>query len=285
MTCCNNGKVALQVFPKPPELLNKLWHADTVEGRILKEIARSINNAVCLTSIKVKTKVFGRGFSPNIIFEKKTTQLAGPLHLADGERPYFAQLYLHDPHLESSERFRNMSIPANMTKSQKKILEQLLRKIQTLLHEHNPFVKDFKQVLEIPSDELKIGKIVITAKAKPEAEHTRCYNEQLNLQEVSILKNSEPHDLVLQQRGGTLQDISDINPKVMPLHLTHLFPYGTYGWDPNIKHTYGKRRVTTREFYVYHMNQRNSDSDFLQLAGRLYQEWCCMGWIAVENQK
>ena len=46
-------------------------------------------------------------------------------------------------------------------------------------------------------------------------------------QEVSILKNSEPHDLVLQLRGGTLQDISDLNPKGMSLHFTLLFPYGT----------------------------------------------------------
>ena len=105
------------------------------------------------------------------------------------------------------------------------------------------------------------------------------------MQEVSILKNSEPHDLVLQLRDGPLQDISDLNPKGMALHFTLLFPYGTYGWDPETMHTDGKRRVTTREFYVYHLNQRDSKSDYLFQAGRLFQEWCCMGWIAVENQK
>ena len=262
-TCCNNGKVVLESFPKPPESLNKLWYADTVEGRLFRENARSINNAVCLTSIKVKTKDFGKGFSPNIIFEGKATQLAGPLQAYDGERPYFAQLYLHDPQLESSERFKNMSVPANMTKSQKKILEQLLIRIQKILHEHNPFVKDFKQVLDIPSEELKLGKIVITAKEKPREEHQRRYNKHLSLHEVSILKNSEPHDLVLQLRGGSLQDVSDLNPKGMPLHFTLLFPYGTYGWDPSRKHTDGKRRITTGEFYVNHMNQRDNQSAYL----------------------
>ena len=211
-------------FAQPPIELDKLWHADTVEGRLLRENARSLNNAVCLTSIKVKTKDFGKGYSPNIIFEGKVTQLAGPLKASDGDRPYFAQLYLHDPLLESTQRFKNMTIPANMTKSQKKILEHLLQKIQSILHKHNPFVKDFKQVLDIPSDDLLLGKIVITAKARPIGEHQRRYNEQLKLQEVSILKNSEPHDLVLHLRGGSLQDISDINPKGMPLHFTLLFP-------------------------------------------------------------
>lgn len=139
--------------------------------------------------------------------------------------------------------------------------------------------------MDISSNDLKLGKIVITAKAKPKEEHQRRYNEQLNLQEVRILKNTEPHDLVLQLRGGSLQDVSDLNPKGMPLHFTLLFPYGTYGWDPNKKHADGKRRITTREFYVYHINQRDNGSDFLHMAKRLFQEWCCMGWIAVENQK
>ena len=197
-TCCNNGKVILEQFPEPPQSINELWHAATPEGRIFRENARSINNAVCLTSIKVKTRDFGKGYNPSIIFEGKATQLAGPLQAEDGDRPYFAQLYLHDPLLESGERFKNMTIPANMSAAQKKILEKILFKIQTALHEHNPFVKDFKQVIEIPAKDLKEGKIVISAKARPKGQHTRRYNEQINLQEVSILKNNEPHDLVLQ---------------------------------------------------------------------------------------
>ena len=107
----------------------------------------------------------------------------------------------------------------------------------------------------------------------------------MNLQEVSILTNSQPHDLVLQRRGGGLQDISDLNPKGMPLHFTLLFPHGTYGWNPEQMHTTGKRRVTTREFYVFHLNQRDDQQDYLHKARRLYQEWICMSWLAVENQK
>ena len=102
---------------------------------------------------------------------------------------------------------------------------------------------------------------------------------------MSILTNSQPHDLVLQLRGGGLQTISDLNPKGMPLHFTLLFPYGTYGWNPETKHADGRRRVTTREFYVYYLNQRDNDRDYIHLAGRLFQEWICMAWVAVENQK
>ena len=126
------------------------------------------------------------------------------------------------------------------------------------------------------------GKIVISAKSRPTGEHARRYNEQLNLQEVSILTSSEPHDLVLEKRGGGLQTISDLNPKGMPLHFTLLFPYGTFGWDPNTPHKKGKGRVTTREFYAYHLNQRDLLGDYLHLAGRLFQEWI---WVVVESQR
>ena len=158
----------------------------------------------------------------------------------------------------------------------KKILGSVLTKVQNLLHDHNPFVKDFKQIIEIPSEELGLGKIVISAKARPTGEYERRYNAQINLQEVSILTRPEKHDLVLQLRCGSLQSISDLNPKGMPLHFTVLFPFGTYGWDPEKKHVDGKRRVTVREFYVYHLNQRSNSSDFLHLAGRLFQEWICL---------
>ena len=71
----------------------------------------------------------------------------------------------------------------------------------------------------------------------------------------------------------------------MPLHFMLLFPYGTYGWDLEMRHADSERRVTIREFYVYHLNVGDVVNDDLHLAGRLFQEWICMAWVAVENQK
>ena len=284
-TCCGGGKVRLAAFPLPPEEINRLWHADTAEGRVFRQNARSINGAVCLTSLLVKERRFDGGFTPNVVFEGRVTHMAGPLQAAEGEVPRFVQLYVHDPQLETGQRFKNMYIPAHMSGPQKVLLEGVLATVQQELHNHNPFVRDFKQIMEIGEDQLGQGKIVISAKARPVGEHERRYNDQLNLQEVSILTNSEPHDLVLQRRGGTLQTISDLNPKRMPLHFTLLFPHGTNGWDIEQRHQDGKRRITTREFYVYYLNQRDPTRDYIHLAGRLFQEWICMAWVAVEDQK
>ena len=248
--CCQNGKVILPALPDPPETLQKLWNENTPEANLFRKHCRSINNAVCLTSIKVKERTFEGGYNPSVIFQGKVMQFSGPLQAEAGETPVFAQLYVHDPNLQESQRFANMSLPANMSQGQKEMLRGVLRNVQNVLQEVNPFVNDFKQIIEMPDEELAKGILVINAKARPTGEHCRRYNEQTNLKEVSVLTSCQPHDLVLNKRGGGLQTISDLNPKAMPLHFTLLFPYGTYGWDQDQKQTGGVRRVTPREFAV-----------------------------------
>ena len=69
----------------------------------------------------------------------------------------------------------------------------------------------------------------------------------------------------------------------MPLHFTLLFPYGTYGWNPETKHADSKRHVTTRKFYVFNLNKRDIDCDYINLVGWLFQEWIYLALVAVEN--
>ena len=91
--------------------------------------------------------------------------------------------------------------------------------------------------------------------------------------------------MILQKKGGGLQEINGMNPKGMPLHFVLLFPHGTYGWDSEETHEDGRRRITCREFYAFHLNVRNNMFGYVHMAGRLFQEWLCMAWVAVEDQK
>lgn len=217
----------MKPFPKPIPKINALWHEQTVNGRLFRENSRSINNAVCMSSLQANERY--QGYTPSVIFNGKVHQRIGPLLPETNERPRYAQLYVQDRIQESTIRFQNMNIPTSTTKLQKKRLETILEDVIEDLHEYNPFVKDFKQIMKLPNQDLQRGKIVISAKCHPREEHERRYNEQINLNEVSILTNNKPHDLVLQKRGGGLQEIHDMNPKAMPLHFTLLFPYGTFG--------------------------------------------------------
>ena len=250
----------------------------------MRKFSRELNNAVCLSSIQVKERRFS-GYNPTVIFQGKVSHRAGALLPPDGETPKFVQLYVFDPALENTQRYENMVLPTSVSNSDRINLKRILDVIQNVMHQNNPFISDFKQILELSDEDLADGKIVVSAK-KPTNEHARRYNLQTNLQEVSILTNESPHDLVLQKRGGGLHTISDLNPKGMSFHFTLLFPFGTAGWDPNEMHSDGKRRITTREFYAYHIQVRNNDNfNFLHLACRLFQEWICVAYVIVENQR
>ena len=65
------------------------------------------------------------------------------------------------------------------------MLSGILETVQNELHDHNLFIQDFLQIKDIPEEDIGQGKIVISAKKRPAAEHERRYNEQHNLQEVS----------------------------------------------------------------------------------------------------
>merc|ERR1711940_464577 len=114
------------------------------------------------------------------------------------------------------------------------------------------------------------GKLVISESAKPAEEHERRYNAPTGFNEVSVLTNETRYNIVIHKRGGGLQEIKDLNPKSMPLHFTLLFPQGTFGWDPTEKHADGKRRVTIREWYIYHtFSRENNNRNYIHSAGRL----------------
>ena len=284
--CCLSGQIDLPKFPCPPQNLHDLWFGDSEEAKIFRKYSRILNNAVCLSSVLVGSIPI-TGFNPSIIYQGKVTQLLGSLRAEDGVTPTFAQLYVLDSNLETTTRYSNMMVPENTPENVKQILRNLLERVQQVIHQINPFVKDFIQILDIPEDQLQGGKVVISAGGHPQEGHQRVYNAQTNLQELRIVTNEEKHDLVIHRRsGGGFQKISDLNPKAMPLHFTLLFPAGTPGWDQYLKHRDNdNKRVTPREFFAYHLNKRNTDSDYIFQATRLFQEWILISWITCENQK
>ena len=155
------------------------------------------------------------------------SNITGPLIAEDDEQPRYAQIYIHDPATQHTVRIENMSLPMSLSEKQRKTLTKIMKKLQDLMFEVNPYVKDFLHIAEIPDDDLKEGKLVISCKARPDGEHERRYNKQQSLSEVSVLTNSEPNDLVLRKCGGGLTSISDLNPSAQPLHFILLFPFGT----------------------------------------------------------
>ena len=283
--CCNSGKVILDAFPDPPSLLQELLTKDSDDGNLFRKNTRTFNNALTLSSLQVRIKRFDNGFTPSVIFEGKVCQRIGPLFPEEGEEPKFAQLYVHDPSTEQTKRVENMNLPTNMTEKDVRITKNILLKLQQMLKDINPYVKDILHICEIPDQELSVGKLIISCKERPKGSHERQYNLQQSFSEVSVLTNSVPGDMVLQKRGGGLQKIFDIHPSAQPLHFVLLFPFGTKGYDVEAKHLGKAKRVSPREFFSYHLNMRCLASDFLFRFGRLFQEYVCLAFTTMESQR
>ena len=132
----------------------------------------------------------------------------------ENEQPRFAQLYVHDPATQHTNRVKNMNLPASLSSKQTESITKTMKKLQDLMMEVNPFVKDFLHICEIPDEEIKEVKVIISCKARPAGEHDRRYNVQQSLSEVSVLTNSQQGDLVLRKRGGKTVSVylQPINP-------------------------------------------------------------------------
>ena len=281
--CCLQGKVQLPKFPDPPPVLREYWHGNFPSAKLFRKHCRSINNAVCLTSLQVRERRLP-GFNPSVIFQGRVFQRLGPLLPEPGIQPKFAQLYVLDPQLERTERFNKLSLPAGMSEIDKNGMRSILEEVQGAIHDNNPYVQDFKQILDLPEEDLDDGKIVISASARPAEGHARVYNAQENLQELRVVTNERPHDLVVHLRSGELSKVSDLNPKAMSLHFTLLFVNGTTGWDQHMQQTSGKR-VSPREYIAYQLQKRQTGSDYIFRAERLFQEYILTAYTTMENQR
>ena len=155
-------------------------------SKVFLKYIRPLNNALCLSSLQANYQLY-RNYNPSVIIQGQVHQYAGPLQAREGETPVFAQLYVQDPSLELTTRFANLTVPANITAQEKSKLRTLLQELQDTLREFNPFVHDFCQIISIPDEELGNVKLVISAKARPQGEHERRYNQQVMISSIPPL--------------------------------------------------------------------------------------------------
>ena len=131
--CCRKGKVELPLFPRPPEPILQLFTGTDRKSKVFREHARSINNAVCLSSLQVEERRLN-GYNPCVVFQGSVKHRLGPIQHEDGEQPRYAQLYVHDPALELTARFENMYIPASTSMADRTLLQEILHDVQDKLH-------------------------------------------------------------------------------------------------------------------------------------------------------
>ena len=122
-------------------------------------------------------------------------------------------------------------------------------------------MRDFKHICQIPEDELDDRhEFVISEKARPSDAGSQTYTAH-NMSEVSVMVPEAVgnRDMVMQKRGGGIQELKETHRAADPLHFVLLHSRGSDGWsldnimeEPEEHHgtweDYEAKRLTCNKF-------------------------------------
>ncbi|KAF0309414.1 hypothetical protein FJT64_019452 [Amphibalanus amphitrite] len=156
--------------------------------------------------------------------------------------------------------------------------------------------EDFIHAAELPEEEVQQQRLVVSADARPADQHPRRYNRAEGFREVAVLMDEEPvhQDIVLRRRadaeGPFLQTVNETHRAFEALHFVLLLPFGTDGWQPDLRQAVANGRgdvrgVSLMQYYAHRLQLRPDLDDSLFRAGRLFQEYVCMAFARVETQR
>ena len=97
-------------------------------------------------------------------------------------------------------------------------------------------------------------------------------------------------DIIVQYRCGELQRIHETHPDFLPLQYPLLFPHGIGGYHQKIPHVQDRCRnkerrtyVTMREYFAYHLQQRNTNWSTILHGGKLFQQFIVDAYMVMES--
>jgi hypothetical protein len=222
----------------------------------------------------------------------------GSLCLAEGQRPQFAQLYIHDM------KRKHQNCHAIMPSLDPMTLDRLL----TMMYNINPYVIVFKMardMMAIKGAPMDLRLCLITSRTRD----ARRYNVPTADVVAALMVGDgfeavDRRDVVLAQQVGPFQRISELHVGYMALHYLLLFPYGEDGWHSNIplngvvtdvdldeEHAeeYELKRkhcnVTMAEFYGYRLQHRDTDGIALLRGDRLRHQYIVDAYAAIEQNR
>ena len=128
--CCVGDKVSLPSFKKPADALLRLLFNDDFNARTFRKYVRSFNNGLCLSSLRFNERSFRNNYKPSVVIEGRVHQFFGPLQEKEHETPRFAQLWVHDPAMETTQRIANMSLPGNISEAEATAVREIIEALQ-----------------------------------------------------------------------------------------------------------------------------------------------------------
>lgn len=136
--CCSYGKVRLPEITSPPASIKQLFESNGPLSKEFKLSIRTYNSAFALSSVGVELgSVFKFDRGPWTY--KITGQVyhsLGPILPSQNQSPSFSQLYVYEPENELQNRKKRCTT----------MNDETLKLIQSVMHQHNPYVMQYKKV-------------------------------------------------------------------------------------------------------------------------------------------
>lgn len=147
--CCQQGKTVLPYYPAPPEPLNSLLTSDDLDARKFRNSIRTYNSCFQFASTRAKIDDV-----PAVASGVHQLRLHGgmyhsmgpllPVHPSQEDDYGFAQIYILDSD-DAQIRQRTGWLHQRST-----VDVSVLRALQHMMHEHNPYVQLFRNVAGPP---------------------------------------------------------------------------------------------------------------------------------------
>ncbi|KAI0061143.1 hypothetical protein BV25DRAFT_1775338, partial [Artomyces pyxidatus] len=281
--CCDHGQVRLPALPEPPQLLKDLFVGDDPVAKEFREHIRSYNSALAFTSLGVHIEEsINNGRGPYaFVIRGELCHRIGSLLPAEGTPPSYAQLYIYDPQAALDQRMHRN----NMTR------RDTMERLQTLLSEHHQYATVYRHAHEIL--EREGGEEVVIQLHTDPTQDRRRYNlptaDEIAVIIPDVSQPTNRRDIILRKREGPLRRISDGHPAYAPLHYVLLFPYGTHGWEYDLRlHQPDKAepaRLSQTRFYAYRLQTRPGEFPTILHGGRLLQQYIVDAWASADQSR
>jgi hypothetical protein len=227
-------------------------------------------------------------------------------------QPQFCQLYIYDTTNQLQHRQNIMPT----------LDPDILHELQTMLSKVNPYAQTLGSIRDLVSNNpTQTLHLRILAKRSKDA---RTYNIPTGNEVAAIMvgdgsEDVDHRDVIVQDRQGGLQRISELHATYMPMSYALMFPYGEDGWHPSIPVSHvvdseptngeelanefdgdndseggepnstrgkrGRRTITMNDYYAFHLQERDNEAYTILRCGRLMQQYIVDAYAAIEHSR
>lgn len=273
--CCNHGEVQIPLLEQPPPPLLQLYTGNDEQAKNFKEYIWQYNRALAFTSLGVQQdhSVNAGNGPPVFRIHGELCHLSGSLLPSPGHAPTYAQLYIYEPRDALQHRM------ANNVDNNTHLREDTMAILQDVISTYHQYAPLYLYAHEILRNYGETEDVSIRLRVVPGTDRRR-YNLP-TADEVAVIlpgdqSRTQSRDIILRERGGGLQRISDLHPAYAPLYYVLLFPFGENGWHQDLQsHRHGQqpKRISQTRHAAFRLHDRPNEFSCVLRGGRLLQRY------------